>query len=89
MQAITAGDLASVPYPRGDGEAARLMVDLARLQQSVRSMVLTVKQSSERIVEIVEASGRVSQLLGQMPPARTSIAWASPRSAWRCRNSTA
>ncbi|MFN3303689.1 MAG: methyl-accepting chemotaxis protein [Roseateles sp.] len=50
LHAITDGDLTSSPSPWGRDEAAELMHDLARMQDSLRQMVLRVRHTSDEIV---------------------------------------
>lgn len=50
LEAMTAGDLTTHPRPWGKDEAARLMVSLADMQQSLRGIVGKVRGSSESIV---------------------------------------
>jgi methyl-accepting chemotaxis protein len=50
LRAITDGDLTSTPSPWGKDEAAQLMLDLRAMQDSLRSMVLRVRASSDDIV---------------------------------------
>jgi len=50
LRAMTAGDLTTSPSPWGGDEAAQLMLELAAMQQSLRSMVLRVRRSSDEIV---------------------------------------
>ena len=57
LRAMTAGDLTTSPAPWGRDEAARLMLDLRDMQQSLRTMVLNVRRSS---TEIVHSSSEVA-----------------------------
>ncbi|MFZ4550771.1 MAG: methyl-accepting chemotaxis protein [Aquabacterium sp.] len=50
LRAITDGDLTTEPHPWGKDEAADLMVELQTMQDSLRHMVLQVRQSSGEIV---------------------------------------
>ncbi|MFO1291563.1 MAG: methyl-accepting chemotaxis protein [Rubrivivax sp.] len=50
LRAITEGDLTTAPTPWGRDEAAQLMLDLARMQESLRAMVRSVRGSSDEIV---------------------------------------
>jgi methyl-accepting chemotaxis protein len=50
LHAMTAGDLTTSPSPWGHDEAAQLMLDLRRMQESLRNMVLRVRHSSDEIV---------------------------------------
>ncbi|MBX9834806.1 MAG: cache domain-containing protein [Burkholderiaceae bacterium] len=50
LHAMAAGDLTMSPAPWGHDEAAQLMTDLHMMQDSLRSMVLRVRQSSDDIV---------------------------------------
>ena len=50
LKAMTAGDLTTSPSPWGQDEAARLMVTLAEMQQSLRGIVLQVRTGSDHIV---------------------------------------
>ncbi|MES2088958.1 MAG: methyl-accepting chemotaxis protein, partial [Pseudomonadota bacterium] len=50
LRAITGGDLTTTPSPWGKDEAADLMLELATMQNSLRSMVLRVRTASNEIV---------------------------------------
>jgi len=50
LRAMTDGDLTTSPSPWGRDEAAQLMLDLRAMQDSLRGMVLRVRQSSSQIV---------------------------------------
>ena len=50
LRAMTSGDLTTSPSPWGNDEAAQLMLELRNMQDSLRSMVLRVRRSSEEIV---------------------------------------
>jgi methyl-accepting chemotaxis protein len=50
LKEITKGNLTTVPKPWGSDEAAQLMLDLRAMQESLRSMVLRVRHSSDEIV---------------------------------------
>ncbi|HOA95184.1 MAG TPA: methyl-accepting chemotaxis protein [Quisquiliibacterium sp.] len=50
LRAMTEGDLTTSPHPWGRDEAAQLMHDLRRMQDSMRAMVLRVRTSSDQIV---------------------------------------
>ena len=50
LHAMAEGDLTTSPAPWGHDEAAQLMTDLHVMQDSLRSMVLRVRQSSDDIV---------------------------------------
>jgi methyl-accepting chemotaxis protein len=50
LRAMTDGDLTTSPNPWGDDEAAQLMLELRRMQESLRGMVLRVRHSSGEIV---------------------------------------
>ena len=50
LRAMTEGDLTTSPAPWGRDEAARLMLDLKAMQDSLRGMVLRVRRSSDDIV---------------------------------------
>ncbi|MDD0809322.1 methyl-accepting chemotaxis protein [Curvibacter sp. RS43] len=60
LEAMTEGDLTTSPRPWGRDEAAHLMLMLSRMQDSLRQMVLQVRQASDEIVhsstEIAEGS---------------------------------
>jgi len=60
LEAMTEGDLTTSPKPWGRDEAAQLMLMLSKMQESLRSMVLQVRRSSDEIVhsstEIAEGS---------------------------------
>jgi methyl-accepting chemotaxis protein len=50
LRAMTSGDLTTSPSPWGKDEAAQLMLELRAMQQSMCSMVLRVRHSSDDIV---------------------------------------
>jgi methyl-accepting chemotaxis protein len=50
LRAMTDGDLTTAPSPWGNDEAAQLMFELRNMQDSLRSMVLRVRRSSDAIV---------------------------------------
>ena len=50
LEAMTEGDLTTSPSPWGRDEAASLMIMLRQMQDSLRSMVLQVRRSSDEIV---------------------------------------
>ena len=50
LRAMTGGDLTTSPNPWGKDEAARLMLDLRAMQDSLRDIVSQVRVSSEGIV---------------------------------------
>jgi len=50
LRAMTDGDLTTSPSPWGNDEAAQLMLELRSMQESLRAMVLRVRQSSDEIV---------------------------------------
>ena len=50
LRAMTAGDLTTSPSPWGHDEAAQLMFELRAMQDSLRTMVLRVRRSSDEIV---------------------------------------
>jgi methyl-accepting chemotaxis protein len=50
LRAMTAGDLTTSPSPWGNDEAAQLMLELRAMQDSLRTMVLRVRRSSDEIV---------------------------------------
>jgi methyl-accepting chemotaxis protein len=57
LRAMTDGDLTTSPSPWGRDEAAQLMLELSRMQESLRAMVLRVRRSSD---EIVQSSGEIA-----------------------------
>ena len=57
LRAMTDGDLSTSPSPWGRDEAAQLMLELSRMQESLRAMVLRVRRSSD---EIVQSSGEIA-----------------------------
>ena len=57
LRAMTEGDLTTSPSPWGHDEAAQLMLDLRAMQESLRTMVLRVRRSSQ---EIVHSSSEVA-----------------------------
>ena len=50
LKEITTGNLTTAPKPWGSDEAAKLMLDLREMQESLRGMVTVVRQSSDEIV---------------------------------------
>jgi methyl-accepting chemotaxis protein len=50
LRAMTDGDLTTSPSPWGNDEAAQLMLELRNMQESLRTMVLRVRHSSDEIV---------------------------------------
>ncbi|WP_374673279.1 methyl-accepting chemotaxis protein [Ideonella sp.] len=50
LQAMTQGDLTTSPAPWGRDEAAKLMLSLRDMQDSLRAMVIGVRGASDRIV---------------------------------------
>ena len=50
LRAMTSGDLTTSPSPWGNDEAAQLMLELRNMQESLRTMVLRVRRSSDEIV---------------------------------------
>jgi methyl-accepting chemotaxis protein len=57
LRAMTQGDLTTSPRPWGKDESAQLMMELCRMQESLRSMVQRVRGSSG---EIVHASAEIA-----------------------------
>ena len=57
LRAMTKGDLTMSPAPWGRDEAARLMLDMCEMQESLRRMVQRVRLSSD---EIVQSSGEIA-----------------------------
>ena len=57
LRAMTEGDLTTSPSPWGRDEAAQLMFELRAMQESLRTMVLRVRRSSQ---EIVHSSSEVA-----------------------------
>ncbi len=57
LRAMTEGDLTTTPTPWGRDEAARLMLDLRAMQESLRHMVQRVRDGSS---EIVHSSSEVA-----------------------------
>jgi methyl-accepting chemotaxis protein len=51
LESMAAGDLTKSPNPWGSDEAARLMLSLSNMQQSLRGIVSQVRRSSDSIVE--------------------------------------
>ena len=58
LTAMTEGDLTTSPRPWGKDEAAHLMLELRKMQDSLRSMVLRVRRSSD---DIVHSSGGIAR----------------------------
>ncbi len=50
LKEITEGNLTTAPHPWGKDEAAQLMLDLRAMQESLRGIVLRVRNSSDEIV---------------------------------------
>ncbi|MBY0468479.1 MAG: hypothetical protein K2Q07_05830 [Burkholderiaceae bacterium] len=65
LEAMTGGDLTTIPRPWGRDEAAKLMLSLADMQTSLRKIVTQVRGTSESIVhastEIASASMDLSK----------------------------
>ena len=65
LRAMTEGDLTNSPSPWGKDEAAELMNDLSRMQDSLRTVVQRVRNSSDTIhhssAEIASASNDLSR----------------------------
>ena len=65
LEAMTRGDLTTIPRPWGRDEAAKLMLSLADMQTSLRKIVTQVRGTSESIVhastEIASASMDLSK----------------------------
>jgi methyl-accepting chemotaxis protein len=57
LKAMTEGDLTTRPKPWGRDEAARMMINMAQMQTSLRALVAEVRASSE---EIVTAATQIS-----------------------------
>ena len=57
LEAMTAGDLTTHPQPWGRDEQAHLMVTLAEMQHSLRTIVSRVRGSSD---QLVQASGEIA-----------------------------
>jgi methyl-accepting chemotaxis protein len=51
LRAMSEGDLTTSPRPWGKDESAQLMLELSRMQASLRGMVLSVRRSSDGIVQ--------------------------------------
>ena len=63
LHAMTDGDLTTSPNPWGKDEAARLMLDLRTMQDSLRAIVSQVRTSSEGIVTAsLQIAGDASEL---------------------------
>ena len=63
LHAMTGGDLTTSPNPWGKDEAARLMLDLQTMQDSLRDIVSQVRASSEGIVSAsVQIASGASEL---------------------------
>ncbi len=63
MRAITEGDLTTSPSPWGHDEAAQLMLEMRRMQEALRGMVMGVKDSS---VAIVASSDEIAADAGDL-----------------------
>ena len=73
LRAMTAGDLTTSPNPWGQDEASELMFELREMQDSLRTMVLRVRRSSD---EIVHSSSEIAS--GSMDlSSRTELAAAN------------
>lgn len=59
LRAMTGGDLTTSPSPWGKDEAAQLMIELHKMQESLRAMVWQVRGSSDEILHSAQeiASG--------------------------------
>ncbi len=57
LRAMTDGDLTTSPSPWGKDEAAQLMIELRLMQDSLRGMVIRVRDASD---EIVRSSGEIA-----------------------------
>ena len=81
LRAITSGDLTTSPSPWGGDEAARLMLDLRAMQESLRGMVLRVRRSSDQIVHssseiasgAMDLSGRTEQAAANLEQSAASM----------------
>ncbi len=81
LEAMTAGDLTTVPKPSGSDEQAQLMVTLANMQASLRGIVSKVRGSSDQMVhastEIAAAamdlSARTEQTASSLEQSAASI----------------
>jgi len=74
LHAMTGGDLTTSPNPWGNDEAARLMLDLRTMQDSLRDIVSQVRVSSEGIVSASQqiASG-ASELTARTEQTASSL----------------
>jgi methyl-accepting chemotaxis protein len=63
LSAMTEGDLTTSPRPWGQDEAAQLMLELRKMQDSLRTMVLRVRRSSD---DIVQSSGDIAHAAGDL-----------------------
>jgi len=78
---ITQGNLTTAPRPWGNDEAARLMLDLREMQDSLRQMVLRVRHSSDEIVHssseiasgAMDLSGRTEQAAANLEQSAASM----------------
>jgi methyl-accepting chemotaxis protein len=74
LRAMSVGDLTTTPRPWGKDESAQLMLELSRMQASLRVMVHSVRHSSEGIVQASDAvAGGASELSARTESAATAL----------------
>ena len=74
LRAMSEGDLTTAPRPWGKDESAQLMLELSRMQASLRSMVRNVRQSSDGIVQASdEVAGGATDLSARTEHAAAAL----------------
>lgn len=81
LRAMTEGDLTTSPSPWGRDEAAQLMLELRAMQDSLRGIVLSVRESSTSIVSAstqiasasLDLSGRTEQTAANLEQSAASM----------------
>jgi methyl-accepting chemotaxis protein len=81
LRAMTQGDLTTSPVPWGADEAAQVMLEMKAMQESLRSMVLRVRRSSDEIVnssseiasDAMELSARTEQAAANLEQSAASM----------------
>ncbi len=81
LRAMTNGDLSTSPAPWGQDEAAQLMLELKRMQTSLRTMVQRMRQSSDEVVRTsaeiasgaLSLSGRTEQTAANLEQTAASM----------------
>jgi methyl-accepting chemotaxis protein len=74
LRAMSNGDLTTAPRPWGKDESAQLMLELSRMQASLRAMVDSVRRSSDGIVQASDAvAGGAAELSARTENAATAL----------------